>query len=118
MFDRVGEIIYPASVASEEEMLEAGIECGATNVESGDEIHEITCDPDDFSAVSEAMADKFGDPEKAGLAWRANVPGNVDEDNARTVMKLIDALEDNDDVQNVTTNLEVGDDVLERIMNG
>lgn len=116
MFDRVGEIIYPVDKADTDDMFEAAVEAGALNVESEEQIHEIICEPDDFSTVRDALQDKFGEPEKAGLAWKANVPGQVDEDQARSLLKLVDALEDSDDVQVVTTNLEIGDDVLEKIM--
>ncbi len=116
MFDRVGEIVYPAGIAGADEVFEAAVEAGALNVDSDEDGHEIICEPDDFSSVREALAEKFGEPEKAGLAWKANVAGQVDEDQARSVLRLVDVLEDNDDVQSVTTNLEIGDDILERIM--
>jgi YebC/PmpR family DNA-binding regulatory protein len=115
MFDRVGEIIYPASKASAEQMFEAALEAWAENVESGEEMHEITCAPDDFAAVRDALAEKFGEPEKSGFVWKPNVTASVDEETAKTVLKLIDMLEDNDDVQAVFTNFEVSDEIMERL---
>jgi transcriptional/translational regulatory protein YebC/TACO1 len=116
MFDHVGEIIYPAAKASADDMLEAAIDAGAENVESGAESHEITCAVDDFAAVREAMVAKFGEPEKSGFVWKPNVHTSVDEETAKSVLKLIDLLEDNDDVQSVFTNFEVSDDIMERLM--
>lgn len=116
MFDHVGEVIYPATKASADEMLEAGIDAGADNVESGDEVHEITCAVDDFAAVRDALIAKFGEPEKSGFVWKPNVMSNVDEETAKSILKLIDLLEDNDDVQAVFTNFETSDDILERLM--
>lgn len=115
MFDRVGEIIYPVSKASEEEMFEAAAEAGADNVETGDETHDVYTAPDDFAAVQEALADKYGDPERAGLTWKPNVDKDVDEAAAGTILKLIDALDDLDDVQNVYTNFNVSDEILEKL---
>jgi YebC/PmpR family DNA-binding regulatory protein len=116
MFDHVGEIIYPASKASEDAMLEAAIEAGADNVESGSEIHEITCAVDDFAAVRDNLIAKFGEPEKSGFVWKPNVNTSVDEETATSVLKLIDLLEDNDDVQSVFTNFEVSDEIMDRLM--
>lgn len=116
MFDHVGEIIYPAAKATADAMLEAAIEAGADNVESGEELHEITCATNDFAAVRENLAEKFGEPEKSGFVWQPNVNAAVDEETAKTVLKLIDLLEDNDDVQAVFTNFEVSDEIMERLM--
>jgi YebC/PmpR family DNA-binding regulatory protein len=116
MFDRVGSVVFPASKASADVMFEAALEAGASNVESTDAAHEITCEPDDFAAVRDALESKFGEPESAGLVWKPNVMAEVTEEQATTIMKLIDALEDNDDVQNVTTNFEVSDAVMEKLL--
>ena len=116
MFDHVGEIVYPAAKASTDEMFEAAIEAGADNVESGDENHEITCAVDDFAAVRDNLIAKLGEPEKAGFVWKPNVNTTVDEETAKSVLKLIDLLEDNDDVQSVFTNFEVSDEIMERLM--
>ena len=116
LFDRLGEIVYPASKASADAMFEAVIDAGAENVESGADYHEITCAPDDFAAVREALVQKFGEPERSALIWKPNVTAQVSEEQAVSVLKLIDALEDNDDVQHVTTNFEVSDEIMEKLM--
>lgn len=115
MFDRIAEIIYPASKAGADEMFEAGLEAGASNVESNAEYHEISCPVEDFSDVRDALVEKFGEPERSGLVWKPNVHIEVNEDQAKAIMKLVDILEDNDDVQNVTTNFDVSDEIMERL---
>jgi YebC/PmpR family DNA-binding regulatory protein len=115
MFDRIGEIIYPSSVAGADAMFEAALEAGASNVESGS-AHEITTTPDDFAAVRSALLTKFGEPEKSGLVWKPNVMAPANEEQAGDVLELIDALEENDDVQTVTTNVEVSDQIMEKLM--
>ena len=116
MFDRVGEIIYPAAKGSPDAMFEAAVEAGASNAESDSEIHAITCAPDDFAAVREALVTKFGEPDKSGLIWKPNVTAEVSEEQATSVLDLIEALEENDDVQSVTTNFEVSDAVMEKLL--
>lgn len=116
MFDHVGEVIYPASKASADQMFEAAVEAGADNVESGEELHEVTCATNDLAAVRDALIAKYGEPQKSGFVWKPNVSASVDEETAKTILKLIDMLEDYDDVQNVYTNFEVSDDVMERLM--
>ncbi|MEO3434223.1 YebC/PmpR family DNA-binding transcriptional regulator [Inquilinus sp. CAU 1745] len=115
MFNRVGEIVYPASVAGPDAVFEAALEAGAENVESTDESHAVTCAVDDFSAVRDALEARFGDPESAGLVWRALNGVAVDEEAAATLLKLLDALDDNDDVQRVSANFEIADDVMARL---
>ncbi len=115
MFDRVGEIIYPLSKASPDAMFDAAVEAGADDCQSG-EAHEIYCDPNSFAAVRDALEKKFGEAERSAIIWKPNVTAQVDEDQAKSMMKMIDALEDNDDVQVVTTNFEVSDDVMERLV--
>jgi YebC/PmpR family DNA-binding regulatory protein len=116
MFDHVGEIIYPASKATPDQMFEAAVEAGADNVESTEDTHEITCAINDLAAVRDALIAKYGEPQKSGFVWRPNVNASVDEETAKTNLKLIDMLEDYDDVQYVYTNFEVADDVMERLM--
>jgi YebC/PmpR family DNA-binding regulatory protein len=115
MFDRLGVITYPAEVASADEMFEAAVEAGATNVESGEEDHEVTCDPDDFSLVRDALTERFGDPREASLGWKPQTTVEMEEDQARTLLKLLEALDDNDDVQRVAANFEIADDVMQRL---
>lgn len=116
MFDRVGQIVYPIATASEDDMFEAALEAGAMNVESDEEYHEILTEADEFAAVQNAMEAKYGEAERSGLIWKPNVQTEVSEDQASSVLKLIDALEDNDDVQNVTTNFDVSDDIMEKLL--
>ncbi len=114
-FDKVGAISYPADAAGAEEMFEAALEAGAEDVESSASGHEITTAVEDFAAVSEALEQKFGPAESADLTWKPQNTVEVDEDKARTLMNLIEALEDSDDVQSVASNLEISDDIMERL---
>lgn len=116
MFDRIGEILYPLAKADADAVFEAALECGASNVESGEDFHEIHCSVEDFGIVREGLVTKFGEPEKSGLIWKPNILVAVDEETAKANLKLIDLLEDNDDVQNVTTNFEASDAVMEKLM--
>ena len=115
MFDRVGEIAYPASGGSADDMLEAAIEAGAQDVESDRDGHVVTSAPDDFNSVRDALEGRFGPADSARLVWRPKTTSGIDEETAATLLKLIDTLEDSDDVQNVYANFEVGEDVLERL---
>lgn len=116
MFDRVGEIFYPLDKAGAEAMFEAAVEAGAADCATDEDGHTITTDPDEFSNVRDALEAKYGEPERAGLAWKPNTMAEVSEDQAGSLMKLIDALEDNDDVQTVTTNFEVSDEIMEKLL--
>src|SRR5262249_41304908 len=87
MFDRVGEIIYPANTASADDMLEAGIEAGASDVESDDERHVVLSALDDFNTVRDALEQRFGAAESAKLVWRPKTSSSVDEDTATSLFK-------------------------------
>ncbi len=115
MFERGGDIAYPASAASADAMFEAGLEAGASNVESGTEGHEIVTTVDDFAQVRDALEAKFGAAERAKLAWRPSTMVPVDDATAESLFKLIETLEDNDDVQTVWGNYEVSDAVLQKL---
>jgi YebC/PmpR family DNA-binding regulatory protein len=115
MFERVGLIVYGAGAASADDMFEAALEAGAGDVASTDTGHEVTCDPDDFSAVRDALEAKFGEAEDARLDWKPQNSVAIDGKNAETLLKLLDALEENDDVQRVAANFDIDDDVLERL---
>ena len=116
MFDRVGAIRYPAAAADAEAMFEAALDAGADNVESSEDGHEVTCAPDDLGAVREMLEGRFGTPEHARLDWRPQTTVPVAaEDTAKTLLKLLEILEDNDDVQRVQANFEIADDVMERL---
>ncbi len=116
MFDRVGEVFYPADKASADEMFEAAVEAGAENVESDEDGHVIYTADTDLAAVRDALEKKYGDAERSGLIWKPNVMSDVDVAQAETLMKLVDALEDNDDVQSVTTNMDASDEVMEKLL--
>ena len=115
MFDLVGYIEYPGDRASEEAMLEAAIEAGAEDVQSSEETHEIYCAFDQLADVAAALEKTFGEPETAKPYWKPQNTIEVESDKAETLMKLIDALEDCDDVQNVYANFEISDEDLARL---
>ena len=115
MFDRLGEFRYQLSVGSADEVLEKAIDAGADDVISGegaDGVHEIYCAQDSFNAVREALEKSLGQPSIAKLTWRPKTTTPVEGEAAQTLLDLIAALEDNDDVQNVYANFEVSDDAL------
>jgi YebC/PmpR family DNA-binding regulatory protein len=115
MFDRKGVIRFPAKAASADAMFEAALEAGAEDVSSDADVHEIVCAPEQFSAVRDALEAKFGAPQEARLNWRPRSTVPVGADAAESLLKLLDALEDNDDVQTVAANFEVADDVMARL---
>lgn len=115
MFNRIGLIQYPVKVAAEDAMFEAALEAGAENVETGPEFHEITSSADNLHEVSSALSAKFGDPESATFSWVPLNTTSLNEDQARSMVKLIDALEDNDDVQTVFSNFDVSEEILTKI---
>ena len=114
-FNRVGSIRYPAEVADADTMLEAAIEARADDVESNEEGHEIVCAPDELDAVREALEARFGPPEQAALSWRPQATVPVDDERAEGLLKMLQALDDNDDVQRVVANFEVSEGTLERL---
>ncbi len=114
-FEHIGRIEYKADVASADEMFEAALEAGATDVESGEAGHEISCATDDLSIVRDALEGQFGTPEAARLDWNPMNTIPVDEHAASTLFKLLNVLEDSDDVQRVTSNFDVSDEVMERL---
>ncbi|MCG8509416.1 MAG: YebC/PmpR family DNA-binding transcriptional regulator [Rhodospirillales bacterium] len=115
LFEHVGRIEYAAEATGADEMFEAALEAGASDVESGDAGHEITCAPDDLSAVRDALESRFGTPESARLEWKPMSSIPVDEQAASTLFKLLGVLDENDDVQRVMSNFDVPEDVMERL---
>ena len=115
MFDHVGSIVFPADRASDDEMFEAAVDCGAENVVSDESGHEVITATEEFSRVRDGLTTRFGDPQEAGLTWKPQSTVNVDEEAAESLLKLLDVLEDNDDVQRVSANFEIADDVIERL---
>jgi YebC/PmpR family DNA-binding regulatory protein len=118
MFDHVGQIIYLMDKATPDVMFEAALEVGADNVESTDEGHEITTTPEGFISVRDALEKKFGEAERAAIIWKPNVMTTVDADTATTILKMVDALEDSDDVQNVITNFEISEEDMLKLAAG
>jgi YebC/PmpR family DNA-binding regulatory protein len=112
MFDRVGEIVYPPTAGSEDKVMEAAIEAGAEDVESDADGHLITTLFEDLSTVAEALEATLGAPKSTGVVWRPKTEVPVSSADAATIMKLIDALDDDDDVQNVYLNAEFSDEDL------
>jgi YebC/PmpR family DNA-binding regulatory protein len=115
MFSRLGVVRYSGSVASEDDMLEAAIEAGAENVESGPEGHEVTTAVEGFFAVRDALEARFGEAEEAKLDWRPNITVTLDEDKAAGLLKLLDVLEEHDDVQSVYANFDIPEDVMAKL---
>src|SRR5687768_11318223 len=114
-FDRLGLIEYPASAGSAEQIFEAAIEAGAEDVESDEDGHEIWTAQEDLHGVARALEASLGEPEIVKLAWRPQTPVDVGEQEAGSLLKLIDALEEDDDVQTVWGNYEVSDEVMEKL---
>jgi YebC/PmpR family DNA-binding regulatory protein len=115
LFTRLGVIRYPATVASADGMLEAAIEAGADNVESDAEWHEVTCAVEDFFAVRDLLEGRFGEPDSARLDWRSTTQVTLDADRASSLLKLLDVLEDSEDVQNVYANFDIPDVVMQAL---
>ncbi|HEY5064168.1 MAG TPA: YebC/PmpR family DNA-binding transcriptional regulator [Xanthobacteraceae bacterium] len=116
MFDHVGVIEYDAkAAASADAMFEAALEAGADDVVSSENGHEIYAAPDKFGSVAKALEAKFGDPRKSSLVWRPQNTVAVDDEQGEKVLKLIEGLNDSDDVQNVYANFEVSDALVEKM---
>jgi YebC/PmpR family DNA-binding regulatory protein len=115
MFDRSGLIEYPADAASEEEMFEAAIEAGAEDCVSSESGHELYCPADELHTVAGALEERFGEPSGARIVWRPQNLIPADAEAGEKVIRMIDALEDNDDVQNVYANFDISDEVLEKM---
>jgi YebC/PmpR family DNA-binding regulatory protein len=115
MFDRVGSIEFDRKVASEDAMLEAALDAGAEDVSTSEEGHEIITTLESLRDVGQALEQKFGEPRKAALVWRPQNTISVDDEAGEKILKLVDALEDNDDVQNVYANFEVSDALVAKM---
>ena len=115
MFDRVGEITYPATAGDADKVMEAAIEAGAEDVVSDDNGHVIYCAFNDLSDVSKALETALGAPTSAKAIWKPQNNVELDLEKAQSVMKLIDNLDNDDDVQNVFSNFEVSDDVMAKL---
>ncbi|RFC62138.1 YebC/PmpR family DNA-binding transcriptional regulator [Fulvimarina endophytica] len=115
MFDHVGEIVYPASAGEPDAVLEAAIEAGGDDVISDEETHTIITAFEDLGEVAAALEEKLGQPTRVKAIWRPQTGAPVDEDKAQSVMRLIDNLDDDDDVQNVYANYEVDEETMAKL---
>ncbi|WP_368187030.1 YebC/PmpR family DNA-binding transcriptional regulator [Aestuariibius sp. HNIBRBA575] len=115
MFNRTGQITYPADVGDDDTVMMAALEAGADDVESSEEGHVIFCEGTELHAVSTALEAELGESESTKLIWKPNITTEMDLTGMEKLMKLIDALEDDDDVQTVTTNFEASDEVLSQL---
>ena len=115
MFTRVGEIVYPAAKASGDAMLEAAIDAGADDVVSEESVHTVTCAFESIGDVSSALAKGFGDATSVKIVWKPQTMAPVDFEKAESLMKLVDALDEDDDVQVVFSNADIPDDVMAKL---
>ena len=115
MWDRIGEIVYPAKAGNADKVMEAAIDAGADDVETDEEGHTIYCAFENLGEVSKALEGALGEAESVKAIWKPqnNIP--VDEERAQSLMKLVATLEDDDDVQNVYANFEVDDATLAKL---
>jgi YebC/PmpR family DNA-binding regulatory protein len=115
LFDRKGQVVYPAAAGSEDEVMLAALEAGAEDVESGADGHVVWCADGELAEVSAALEAALGEAESARLVWRPQTTTELDLEAAQSLMRLIEALEDDDDVQSVTANFEVSDAVMAQL---
>lgn len=115
MFARVGEIVYPAAAASADAMLEAAIEAGADDVASEAEVHQVVTSVEGLSDVAKTLEAKFGEPRSAKLVWKPQTTVPIDDEAGERVLKLIQTLDEHDDIQTVTANFEVSDALMAKM---
>ena len=114
-FDKLGAIEFDAAKATPEAMLEAAIDAGAEDCESDADGHWVYCHPDELHQVAKALEARFGEPRAVQIFWRPKSTVPADEETGQRLLRMIETLEDSDDVQNVYANFEISDDVLERL---
>ena len=115
MFDHIGVVEYDAKAATADQMLEAAIEAGAEDVVSDETGHQIVTKTDTLHEVAKALEAKFGEPRKTGMLWKPQNTVSVDDESGEKVLKLIEALDDSEDVQNVYANFEVSDALVQKM---
>ena len=115
MFDYIGRITYPLAIATVDGMLETAIDVGAENCETDETSHIITCTLEQFVHVRDGLEKRFGTPESAKMIWQPKNTIAVDEEQAQSLLKMIDAFEDNDDVQEVFSNFEISDAIMQKL---
>jgi YebC/PmpR family DNA-binding regulatory protein len=118
MFNKIGQIVFDAKVAGFDAVFEAAVEAGAENVETLGGTHEVTTAPGDFIAVKEALEKEFGPSQSSGIIWKPLNTVALNQEQAQDLFDLIEALEDSDDVQNVFSNMEVTEEIMERLAAG
>lgn len=114
-FDRMGQILYPANAGDADTVMEAAIEAGAADVENDADGHTIWCAFTDLADVSTALEAALGEAESTKLVWKPQTTAEMDLEGMQKLMKLLDALEDDEDVQSVTANFEASDAVMEAL---
>ena len=114
-FDRLGAIEFDAAKATADEMLEAAIEAGADDCESSEEGYVVYCNPDQLHQVAKALEARFGEPRSVQIMWRAKTEVPIDEETGQKLLRMIDALEESDDVQHVYANFEVSDALVAKM---
>ena len=115
MFDHLGVVEYEAQAASPDAMLEAAIEAGAEDVASSESGHEIYTQPDSLAAVGKVLEARFGEPRKTALVWKPQNTVAVDDEQGEKLLKLIEGLNEHDDVQNVYANFEISDALMQKL---
>jgi YebC/PmpR family DNA-binding regulatory protein len=115
MFSHVGLVEYDAKVASADAMLDAAIEAGAEDVASNDDGHQVFTTPETLRDVAKALEAKFGEPRKAALLWKPQNTIALDDEAGEKLLKLIETLDEHDDVQNVYANFEVSDALVQKL---
>ena len=115
MFERKGEVVYPADAGDGDTVMMAAIEAGAEDVESSEDGHVIWCADTDLNDVATALEAELGESESTKLVWKPTTTTELDLDGMQKLMRLIDALEDDDDVQRVTSNFEASDEVMAQL---
>ncbi|MEM7620459.1 MAG: YebC/PmpR family DNA-binding transcriptional regulator [Pseudomonadota bacterium] len=115
MFDRVGEVQFKADVASADDIFEAALEAGADDCESSEDGHTLYCDAETLHDVARTLEEKFGEPQSANIIWKPQNTLEVDDEKGEKIIKMLESLEDSDDVQNVYANFEVSDTLMQKL---
>lgn len=116
MFSKVGSIVYPATIATPDQIFEIVLDAGAENVETSADVYEVLSKPEDFIAVKEALQKKLGPAQSSSIIWKPANTIPVSQEQAKDLLDMIEALEDNDDVQNVFANFEIDDNTMRQLM--
>lgn len=115
MFERKGQVVYPTDAGDEDTVMMAAIEAGAEDVESSEDGHLVWCADTDLNEVSSGLETELGESESTKLVWRPTTTTDLSLDDAQKLMRLVEALEDDDDIQNVTTNADFSDEVMAQL---